>query len=118
MAAAPPAICAECQSKVGRAITHSQYDHSKVQYIASSAQSLLPPSLIPPTRAKGMKASLTNTHYDEEARQEPSKINNTRSRALHKIIWVGRATAYPVRQGRDYIGCDDEQGEVVVEEGG
>lgn len=62
--------------------------------------------------------SLTNSHNDKEPRQEPPKVYYSTSRTLHEVIWIRCAPADPVRQGCDYIGCDDEQGKIVLEEGG
>lgn len=71
--------------------------------------------------AVGLRVHLgrrTNTHNNEEPGQKPPKIYNSTSRAFHKVIWVRRATAYPVRQWCDHVGRDDEKREVVVEERG
>jgi hypothetical protein len=64
------------------------------------------------------QAQLTNTHDHEKPRQKSSKINHTRARALHKVIWVRCATAYPVRQRCEDVGADDEESEVVFEKRG
>lgn len=61
---------------------------------------------------------LTNAHDDEEARQEPAKVDDAAAGRLHKVIVVGGAPAEPVGQRRDYVGRDDEQRQVVLEEGG
>lgn len=88
-----------------------------------SISSITRPKWFPPSRtmlfpeAVG-QARLTDSHDDEEAGQEATEINNSRSGALHKIIRIGRTPAYPVWQGRDYVGCNNDEGEVVVKEGG
>ena len=100
MAAAPPAISAECHSSVGRAVN-----------VLAICQDTPESSLCHPV-------VLTNTHDHKEARQEPSKVDDTISGAFHKVIAVCCAAAEPVGQGRDYVGCDDEKREVVLEERG
>lgn len=41
--------------------------------------------------------ALTNAHDDKEARQEPPKVDDTVSCALHEIIAIRRSPAEPVR---------------------
>ena len=62
--------------------------------------------------------SLTNPHNHKEPRQEPSKVNHPRATALHEVIGIRGAPTDPVRQWRDHVGRNDEQGQVVVKEGG
>lgn len=69
-----------------------------------------------PEPCLGCARRLTDSHDDEESSQEPSKVHHTISRALHEVIRVGCAPAYPVRQRRDEVCCDDEKCYVVVEE--
>ena len=59
----------------------------------------------------------TNTHDDQKARQEPPELDYTARTALHEIIWIRGAAAYPIWDGRNDISRDDEEGEVVFPEG-
>lgn len=95
MAAAPPAISAECHSSVGRA-----------------------GDMLDGVSTLCRLSVLTNTHDDKEARQEPSKVDDAVAGALHKVIAVRCSSTEPVGQGRDHVGCDNEKREVVLEERG
>jgi hypothetical protein len=60
----------------------------------------------------------TNPHNDQKARQESPEIDNAVSGGLHEVIGVCATAAYEVREGSDYVGCDNEEGEEVVPECG
>ena len=57
-------------------------------------------------------------HNHQESCCESSKIDDGGSGGFHKIIWIGAASANPVGEGSDDVGCHDEEGKVGVEEGG
>lgn len=62
---------------------------------------------------------LTNTHNDQKPRQEPPEIHQrapTAAAGIDEVIRAGAAAADEVWQRGNYVGCDDQQGEVVVEE--
>ena len=65
-----------------------------------------------------MRRAHTNAHHNQEACTEPPKIHHGTSSTLHKVIGIGTSPAYPIRQGSDYIGRYDEQGQVAMEKGG
>lgn len=58
--------------------------------------------------------SHTNTHNNQKPSQESPKINNAAARAFHEIIRIGSTAADPVREGRDNVGCDDEERVVIL----
>ena len=64
------------------------------------------------------KGKHTNPHHNQKPRAEPPEINHRIPTALHEIIRVGTSPADPVGEGRDDVGCYDEEGEVVFPEGG
>lgn len=60
----------------------------------------------------------THSHDHEESSQEPPQFHNAAASRVHKVIVRLRFAAYPVGHGRKHVGCDHEQGEEVVVEGG
>lgn len=60
----------------------------------------------------------TNSHNHQESRHEPSQLHNAAAATVHEIILRLRLSAEPIGHRCDYVGCDDEEGEVVLEEGG
>lgn len=50
----------------------------------------------------------TDTHYNQESRAEPPKVDDGISSILHEIIWVRTSSAYPIRQRCNHIGSDNE----------
>lgn len=65
--------------------------------------------------------ALTNTHNHQKPRHEPPEIHQgapTAAARIDEVIRTGAAGADEVWQWRDDVGCHDEEGEVVVEEGG
>lgn len=65
-----------------------------------------------------VKASLTNTSQDEEAGHEATKVHRRIRRAVHEIIWVCTSRADPIGKRRDHIDSDNQEGPVLVPEGG
>lgn len=64
-----------------------------------------------------LRAIHTNTHDNQEPRQKPPQLYDTApTPAIHEIISIPGFSAHPVGYGGDAVGCDDEKGEVVVEE--
>ena len=76
---------------------------------------LLPCPHVPPQYSQVQR---TNSHYDEESSHEPPQFDNTAATRVHKVIVRLRFAAYPVGHGRKHVGCNHEQGEEVVVEGG
>ena len=66
----------------------------------------------------GGRRAHTDTHHNQEPRAKPPKVHHRTPSTLHKVIRVRTSPAYPIRQGSDYVGRYDEQGQVAVEEGG
>lgn len=64
------------------------------------------------------RCSLTYSHHDQEAGHKPSKFHDAIVPAIHEVILVLSFAAYPVRYRGDHVGADDEEGEVVLEQGG
>lgn len=62
--------------------------------------------------------NLTNPHDYQEPRHEPPQLDYPVGPAVHKVILVLGLAADPVRDGRDDVGGDDQEGEVVFEQGG
>lgn len=60
---------------------------------------------------------LTNSHNHEETCAESSKIDHSVGRVAHKIIRIGAFSTYPIRKWCNHIGCNDKEGEEIVEEG-
>jgi hypothetical protein len=63
-------------------------------------------------------SKLTHSHNHEESSQEPAQFHNAAASRVHKVIICLCLAAYPVWHGRKHVGCDHEQGEEVVVEGG
>ncbi|KAI4256994.1 MAG: hypothetical protein L6R42_005912 [Xanthoria sp. 1 TBL-2021] len=61
---------------------------------------------------------LTNAHHNQEAGTKSPEIHYGAPTALHEIIGVRTSAAYPVGEGSEDVGGDDEEGEVVAPEGG
>ncbi|KAI7091962.1 hypothetical protein KC356_g302 [Hortaea werneckii] len=61
---------------------------------------------------------LTYPHHDQETRHEAPQLDDAVGPAVHKVILVLGLAADPVRDGRDDVGGDDQEGEVVFEQGG
>lgn len=61
--------------------------------------------------------SRTNSHDHQKPRQEPSQFDDAIAPTVHEVLVCLCLPAYPVGQRRDYVGCDNEQGEVGLEEG-
>lgn len=60
----------------------------------------------------------TDTHQYQKPSTEPPKIHNGISATLtDKVIWIGASTADPVWQRSEDISGDNEEGEVLVEQG-
>jgi len=59
----------------------------------------------------------SNPHHNKETGNESPKVHDCIACVAHKVIWVCAFCAYEVRQWCYYIGCDDQEGEEVVEEG-
>ena len=68
--------------------------------------------------SSGAMSKHTHSHDHEESSQEPPQFHNAAASRVHKVIVRLRFAAYPVGHGRKHIGCDHEQGEEVVVEGG
>jgi hypothetical protein len=60
----------------------------------------------------------THSHNHEESSQEPAQFHNAAASRVHKVIVRLRFAAYPIWHRRKHVGCDHEQGEEVVVEGG
>lgn len=60
----------------------------------------------------------TNSHNNQETRQESPKLHNAVAPRIHEIVIILRFAAYPVGHGSEDIGGHDEESEVAVEEGG
>lgn len=60
----------------------------------------------------------THSHDHEESSQEPAQFHNAATSRVHEVIVRLRFAAYPVGDRREHVGCDHEQGEEVVVEGG
>ena len=86
-------------------------------YKLSACAILRFPSFTTPSE-RSFAPELTNAHDHKEARQEPPKVHHPAPRALHEVIGVGCAPADVVRKRCDYVGCDDQQREVLIKEGG
>ena len=56
-----------------------------------------------------------HTLYNQETRREASEVDHGVAGGLHEVVWVGAAAADPVWERRKDEGCDDEEGEEVVE---
>jgi hypothetical protein len=68
---------------------------------------------------RGEKAQApTYSHNDEEARKKASEVDDAGAAAVHEVIVGGRPSAQPVGHGSEDICEDDEQGQIVLEEGG
>ena len=61
---------------------------------------------------------LTNTHDDEEASEEPAKVEHSTTCRLHEVIVARGPSAQPVGEWCDDVGRHDEQREEVAVEGG
>lgn len=64
------------------------------------------------------KTILTNAHNDQESSQESPQFHYARAATVHEIIVLLGFAAQPVGYRGENVGCDDEKGEVVLEEGG
>ncbi len=58
-----------------------------------------------------------NTHNNQKASAESTEINDGIAWALDEIIGVGASSADPVGKRGEDVGCDDEEGQVLVEAG-
>lgn len=67
---------------------------------------------------KKRSKELTDPHHNQEPGAEPAEIQHGAPAALHEIIRVRTSAAYPVGEGGEDVGGDDEEGEVVAPEGG
>lgn len=59
----------------------------------------------------------TYSHNHQKSRHEPSQLHNAAASIVHKIILRLGFAAEPVGHGSDHVGCDHEEGEVVLEQG-
>jgi hypothetical protein len=95
-------ICSVCASTMGRAVkpvlVHIVLGSNGLQAMSVSKH--------------------THSHDHEESSQEPAQFHNAAASRVHKVIIRLRFAAYPVRHRRKHVGCDHEQGEEVVVEGG
>jgi len=64
------------------------------------------------------KSKHTHSHDHEKSSQESAQFHNAAASRVHEVIVRLRFAAYPVRHRRKHVGCDHEQGEEVVVEGG
>merc|ERR1711977_378412 len=58
-----------------------------------------------------------NPHQHQKPRTESPEIHNRIPRTLNEIIRIGASSTDPVGQGSEHVGCNDEEGQVLVEEG-
>lgn len=56
----------------------------------------------------------TNSHDNQETGQEPAKLDDAARAIVHEIIVIGSSSADPVWYGGENVGCDDEEGKVVL----
>lgn len=77
IAAAPPAICAECHRSVGKAISELDNRHPKLSLQGSIVGALLILCSIGPAGTWRPREALTDTHNHKEACEEPPKINHS-----------------------------------------
>ncbi len=64
-----------------------------------------------------VKIQRTDAHDHQETRAEASKIQNSGTGALDKVIWVCAVAAYPVRHRRQHVGGYDDEGVVRMPQG-
>ena len=95
-------ICSVCASTIGRAVNLASV------YI-------IPDSNAPYAEAVSKH---THSHDHEEPSQEPAQFHNAAASRVHEVIICLCLAAYPVGDRRKHVGCDHEQGEEVVVQGG
>ena len=71
-----------------------------------------------PFHVQSIGVQHTHSHNHKEPSQESSQFHNAATPRVHEVIVRLRFAAYPVGHGRKHVGCDHEQGEEVVVEGG
>lgn len=59
----------------------------------------------------------TQAHHAQKARAEPAEVHHGAAGALDEVVRVGAAATYPVRQRRQHVRRDDQQRQILVEEG-
>ena len=60
---------------------------------------------------------LTNPHHNQEPCHEPPQLDHAvPASGVHEIILVSCFAAEPVGNGSDAVGCNDEEGKIVLEE--
>lgn len=65
----------------------------------------------------GDVCELTNSHDDHKPRQESPQLDNAAASTVHKVIAIAGFAAQPVGDRGEDVGRDNEEGEVVLEEG-
>lgn len=68
-------------------------------------------------RNEGGRERRTDSHDDKESREEAPEVQHGGAGALDEVVGVGAAAADPVGHGGEDVGGDDEEGQVLLEEG-